>query len=57
MLKEVELIENDSKKKKIKKIKEKDERSDEGVTNFEKKMRDGRTLRKGMVREIKNKRD
>ena len=29
----------------------------EGVTNLEKKMRDGRTLRIGMVREIKNKRD
>ena len=45
------------KKKKNKKLKKRMSVQNEGVTNLEKKMRDGRTLRKGMVREIKNKRD
>ena len=44
-------------KKKNKKLKKRMRGQNEGVTNLEKKMRDGRTLRKGMVREIKNKRD
>ena len=45
------------KKKKIKKIKEKDERSDEGVTNFEKKIEGWEDFEnRNGERKIKNKR-
>ena len=52
MQKEDEPIKNNGKKeRKNKKLKKRMRGQNEGVTNLEKKMRDGRTLRIGMVRE------